>query len=436
MPLLLLFIVRCSCVSCLIFASSLYLLVRKVPRDDKQAAPRMCQSSPPIDHNHIFENMLRLSGLRGDARTLVAMEESMRRRKKSAPQGVVEYQSKSKPAPNVVTYSTSRRARSTNSVSSTAADRKIEDIFTDAVRRANTRTFLLPRPRYIYGDVYAPVYQPCLEDEVRRAPTREIPKLTCEVSGKRCKACIENSGRTCVRSKASPRGSALGKNTVVMRALCVLPTERDAFTMTYPPGPSSLRHGFIPDYVDEPSDESTSTTNLSYHSSFSTPPVEEQPRRTELEGAGEEERVVHHSAQGMLSASFARMNMSQIFDALEGSVVTYVEGPFLPDTDEIKSSDSQDKSSAASREYSILKDDGQRPSFGLQTKHDAPAEKRVTFAEHPPAQRKLAASGNLDICVQIHRATDRAWRRARSFGSSFLRGRKDILRGKKALLRK
>ncbi|KAL5526949.1 hypothetical protein ACEPAF_8676 [Sanghuangporus sanghuang] len=398
---------------------------------DKQAAPGMCQSSPPIDHNHIFENMLRLSGLRGDARTLVAMEESMRRRKKSAPQGVVECQSKSKPAPSVITYSTSRRARSTNSVSSTTADRKIEAIFMDAVRRANTRTFLLPRPRYIYGDVYAPVYQPCPEDEVRRAPTREIPKLTCEASRKRCKACVENSGRACIRSKASPRGSALGKNTIVMRALRASPTERDASTMMYSPGPSPLRSCLRPDYVDDLSDQSTDSTRLS---STSALPREGQPRRTELEAeAGEDEEWPAH---GMLSASFARMNMSQIFEALDESVMTYVEGPFLPDRDEIKSSESQDKSSAASREYSILKDDGQRPTFGSQTKHDAPAKKRVTFAEHPPAQRKLAASGNLDICVQIHRATDRAWRRARSFGSSFLRGRKDILRGKKALLRK
>ncbi|KAL5526135.1 hypothetical protein ACEPAG_7473 [Sanghuangporus baumii] len=400
---------------------------------ERRLIAHQCQSSHPIDHNNNFENMLRLSGLRGDARTLVAMDEAMRRRKTSAsPQGVVDHHSKSKPAPSVVTYSKSRHARSSNAVSYATADRKIEGIFMYAVRRTNTRTFLLPRPRYIYGDVCAPVYQPCLEDEVHRAPTWEIPKLACEASGRRCKVCVENSDRTCVRSKANPRGSALGKNTVVMRALCALPTERDVSTMMYPPGPSPLRRCFRADHVDDLSDESTDSIRLS---STSALPKEEQPGRAELEvDVGEnEEGPLHYSVHGTLSANFARMNMSRIFEALDESVVTYVEGPFLPDRDEIRSNESQDRLSAASREHSILKDDGQEPSFGLQTKHDAPAKKNVTFAEHPPLQRKFATSGNLDICVQLYRAADRAWRRARSLGSSFLENKRDILRGKKAL---
>ena len=120
----------------------------------------------------------------------------------------------------------------------------------------------------------------------------------------------------------------------------------------YPPGPSRLRHSFMPREEDEDTDEWGDTASVS---SSSTITVEGQGLAPVSESGV---FVDEFGPLGLLSAAFARINASQIFETSKKDVVAYAEGPFLVD-EAGRSTESVDGTIARPDDYS-----------GSEDKHD------------------------------------------------------------------
>ena len=176
----------------------------------------------------------------------------------------------------------------------------------------------------------------------------------------------------------------------------------------FPPGPSRLRRSYMHGEEDEDADEWDDTASVS---SSSTVAYEGQGMAPESESGV---FVDEFGSLGLLSAAFARVNASQIFETSKKDVASYVEGPFL--VAEAERSTESVGSTISHDSVSDNKHDQGKKDENMDCK--TPKTRRTAFA----GWRKLPGiSRHLHLGLLLHRAADTSWRRMRTFGTSLLK---------------